>query len=528
MTTTILITDPLAEEGLAILRKEKQLKVEVKAGLTPEQLKSAVGACEAWIVRSGTKVTKDLIQRADQLRVIGRAGIGLDNVDIDAATQRGVIVMNSPAGNIISTAEHAMSLMLALARNIAQANASVRQGEWKRSKFTGVELFGKVLGVVGLGRIGTEVVRRAQPFGMKAIAFDPHLTEDRARSLEVRLVALDELLKTADYITFHTPLTDETRHMIGEREVKILKKGVRLINCARGGILDEAAVAQGIEQGIIGGVALDVFEEEPPKDCPLLKYDNVIATPHLGASTEEAQVNVSVDIALQVRDALLGRGVRNAVNFPCLDPEVYKRIEPYLRLAEKIGSFQGQLSDGPIQQVRITYAGEVAAYQTSPITIALIKGLLTPTLGETVNYVNASVIAKERGIRIVESKAEDIEHFTNAIKLEVESEQQTSQIVGGLFARGEPRIVRINEFAVDAIPSGYMILTSNVDRPGMIGEIGMILGDHKINIAGMTFGREAPGKRAIMLLNVDQAISPEIQKQIRKAKHVLGVRVIKL
>lgn len=526
--STILITDPLAEEGLAILRKEKSLKVEVKAGLAPEELKAAVATCEAWIVRSGTKVTKDLIQRAERLRVIGRAGIGLDNVDVDAATQRGVIVMNSPAGNIISTAEHTLSLMLALARNIPQADASVKGGQWQRSKFIGVELYGKTLGVVGLGRIGGEAVRRAQAFGVKVIAYDPHLTEDRARAMEVRLVGLEELLKTADYITFHTPLTEETRHMIGEREVAVMKRGTRLINCARGGIFDEAAVARGIERGIIAGVALDVFEEEPPKNCPLLKFDNVIATPHLGASTEEAQVNVSVDIAIQVRDALLGRGVRNAVNFPSLDPETHKRLEPYIRLAEKIGSFQGQLADGPIRQIRVTYAGEVASGQTSPITIALIKGLLTPTLGETVNYVNASVIAKERGIRIVESKAEEIEHFTNVIRLEVTSEKGTSQIVGGLFARGEPRIVRINEFVVDAIPSGYMILTSNLDRPGMIGQLGTILGNHKINIAGMTFGREAPGKRAIMLLNVDQAVSPQVQDEIRRAKHVLDVRVMKL
>jgi D-3-phosphoglycerate dehydrogenase len=274
--------------------------------------------------------------------------------------------------------------------------------------------------------------------------------------------------------------------------------------------------------------AVDVFEEEPPKNSPLLTFDCVIGTPHLGASTEEAQVNVSVDIAVQVRDALLGRGIRNAVNFPSLDPETHKVLEPYIRLAEKIGSFQGQMADGPVRQIRITYAGDVASYQTSPITIATVKGLLTPTLGETVNYVNASVIAKERGIRIIESKAEEIDQFVNAIRLEVTTDKGVSQIVGGLFAQGEPRIVRINEFAVDAIPSGYMLLTSNIDRPGMIGQLGTILGKNKINIAGMTFGREAPGKRAVMLLNVDQPIPPKVQEEIRRSPNVRDVRVIKL
>lgn len=525
----ILVADTLAEEGLEILKTEKGVSIDIKTGLNPEGLSKIIKGYDAVIVRSATRITKEVIDSAKGLKVIGRAGVGLDNVDVEEASKCGIIVMNVPGGNTISTCEHTMSMLLALSRGIPAADASVKAGRWERAKYVGVELYGKTLGIVGLGKIGGEVAKRALAFGMNVIAYDPYLSMERAGHLEVTLAGgLDELLKKADYISVHVPKTKDTTHMIGQEQFKLMKKGVRIINCARGGIVDEAALIEAIQKGIVSGAALDVFEEEPPKSTALLKLDNVVLTPHLGASTQEAQVNVSIDIAKQVCDALLGRGIRNAVNVPCIDPKILKEIEPYVKLAENLGNFQAQLIDGRIIEVKIKYTGDVTLTETSPITIALIKGLLFPILGETVNYVNASFIASERGIKIIEAKSSKVEDFANLIEMEVHSDKGVSSVTGTLFTKVDPRIVKIDNYYVDAIPSGYMIVTYNLDRPGIVGEIGTILGENNINIAGMTFGRESLGGKAITVLNVDSRVPDKVLERIKKARHITGVKLIKL
>lgn len=452
MPFKVLISDSLSKEAVDILEKEKDFKVDVLTKLTPEELKKAIKDYDALLVRSATKVTKDLIGAAAKLKIIGRAGVGLDNVDIDAASKKGIIVVNTPGGNTISTAEHTFSMMLALSRNIPQADLSMRKGEWERKKFMGVELYGKVLGIVGLGRIGTEVAKRAASFEMRVLAYDPYLSVDKAKDLGIELVDLKTIYKEADYITVHTPLTDETRHMISGREFGLMKKGVRVLNCARGGIIDEEALVKAVESGKVAGAAFDVYEDEPPKDSKLLKLENVVLTPHLGASTEEAQTNVAVDVANTVRDALLNRGVRNAVNMPYVDPEIYKVIEPYLKLAENIGSIHAQLAEGHIKRVKIRYVGEIIKYDLSPFTVSIMKGMLTPILQETVNFVNSLVIAKERGINIIETKTAEVQDFASLIYVEVETDKSKSSLTGTLFTKVDPRIVKIDEFYVDSKP----------------------------------------------------------------------------
>lgn len=524
----ILISDSLSQEGLKILKSKHDLEVKVKTDLSPQQLREEIGNYEAIIVRSGTKLTSDIIERADRMEIIGRAGVGLDNIDIEAASQKGIVVMNAPGGNIISTAEHTMSLILALSRKIPQANKSVKEGKWERKKFMGIQLYGKVIGIIGLGRIGSEVAKRAISFGMKVYAYDPFLSAEKAQTLGVKLVDLETILEESDYITVHTPLTKETKHMISDAELKKVKKGVRIINCARGGIIDEKALEKAVKNGKVAGVALDVFETKPDEDNPLLKYDNVIATCHLGASTEEAQKEVAVEIAKQVVDALQGRGLRNAVNVPSVDPETYKILEPYVNLGEKIGLFQGQFSHGRVSKVIISYSGEMANQTTTPITIAVIKGLLTPMVGENVNYVNASMIAQERGIKIIETKTAQMEDYTNLITVHVRTEDLKNTVVGTLFTRKDPRIVKINNYILEAIPKGYMIYTSYKDVPGVLGRIGTILGKNNINIAAMTCGREKPKGKAVTILNVDSEVSDNVLEEIKSHSNIYDTRLIKL
>jgi D-3-phosphoglycerate dehydrogenase len=474
-------------------------------------------------------VTKDVIAQAAKLKVIGRAGVGLDNVDLEAATQKGIIVMNTPAGNTISTAEHTMSMILALSRNIPQANASVKRGEWKRSKFMGVELYGKTLGVVGLGKIGSEVAKRSLSFGMKVLAYDPFLSREVAESLGVEVMELKELLQRSDYITVHTPLTEETRHMISTNEFALMKKGAKLINCARGGIVDEAALINAIKEGKVSGAAMDVFENEPlSADSEFLKLDNVITTCHLGASTEEAQVNVAIEIAECVRDYLLGKGIRNAANYPSLEPEAYKALEPYINLCERIGMFSAQLVEGRFQELNITYSGDIAKQNLSPLTMALVKGMLSPILEESVNFINAVALAKERGIKIKEVKSSKEEEFATLILVKIKTDKETRRIAGTLSANRQPRIVKIDEYYVELTPMGEMVVIKNWDRPGIIGNLGTLLGKHNINIATMTFGRQAPGGAAISVLNVDSLVSNEILDKIKKMDNILSVKVIKI
>ncbi len=525
----VLVTDPLSEEGMKLLTVTSQITVDVRPKLAPDQLIGLIGGYDALIVRSATHVTREVVLAANKLKVIGRAGAGLDNIDVEAASKKGIIVMNAAGGNTVSTAEHTMSLLLSLARNIPQATGSLKSGQWNRTKFVGVELSGKYLGIVGLGRIGSEVAKRALAFGMRILVYDPYLSQEKIQELDAHPVKeLGELLSQADFITFHTPLSDETRHLIGAAEFARMKNGVRLVNCARGGIIDEKALAEAIRSGHVAGAALDVFEQEPPTNQELLSLPQVVVTPHLGASTEEAQRSVATDIAVCVRDFLLGRGVRNAVNFPSVDPEVLALIDPYLRLVEKMGLMQAQMAEGSAQEVRVRYVGEITRLPLTPVTVAFIKGLLTPALQETVNYVNAGVLAKERGIKVIESKATEAQDFANLITTVVETDRGQTEIHGTLFTRTDPRIVRINDFYMDAVPDGSVLVIRNLDKPGMIGRVGSTLGARGINIGWMTFGRKAQGGEAMTVLNVDQPVSPSVLEELKKLPDVLDVKLIKL
>ncbi len=524
----ILISDSLSDEGLNILRSSKEFVVDVKTGLKPDELKAIIGDYDALVVRSATKATAELIEAGAKLKIIGRAGVGLDNVDLKSATARGIIVMNTPGGNTISTAEHTVSMILSMSRNIPAADLSMKKGEWKRKDFMGVELYNKTIGVVGLGRIGMEVAKRALSFGMRVKAYDPFLSREVAESVGVELVTLEDIYKNADYITVHVPLTEETTGMISDKEFAVMKTGVRVINCARGGIIDEAALARALESGKVGGAALDVYVSEPPKDLQLVKFNNVVLTPHLGASTEEAQVNVAIEIAHQISDALLGKGIRNAANYPSVDPEAYRVIQPYINLCDKLGSFTSQISQGAIHEVNIVYSGDIVKHDTAPLTMALIKGLLSPILQDTVNFINAITLAKERGIRVVESKSSQADEFVTLISLEVKTDKETHRIAGTLFTKTEPRLVKIDEFYVEAMPMGCMLMLHNWDKPGLIGSLGMLMGEYKINIAAMSFGREKQGGRALSVLNVDSCVTPEILERIKKLPNILSVKAIQL
>ncbi|MFH1856696.1 MAG: phosphoglycerate dehydrogenase [Candidatus Omnitrophota bacterium] len=524
----ILVSDPLSDEGLKILKEQQDLEVVVKTKLSVEELKKEIKGYNAIIIRSGTTMTKEIIDAADNLRIIGRAGTGVDNVDVEAASRKGIIVMNTPGGNTISTAEHTMSLLLSISRNIPQAHASLKKGAWERKKFIGVEVYGKILGIVGLGRIGTEVAKRANAFGMKIIAYDPFFSVDKARQLKVELTNLEDLLKRADYITVHTPLTAETKHLIGKEEFQLMKFGVRVINCARGGIIDEKALDEALESGKVAAAALDVYENEPPEDSPILKRDNVVTTPHLGASTEEAQEKVAVDICKQVVDALSKGIVVNAVNIPSMDTELLKILEPYMKICQRLGSAASQLAKDSFSEIKITYYGEILNYDTTMLTLAAVKGVFEPILQSNVNFVNAMVIAKERGISVVDTKESISQDFTNLIKIELKGKEETIQVSGTLFTKSEPRIVRINEYYVEAIPAGFLLVMHNMDVPGIVGQIGSILGKNNINIAGMTFGRIKQGGKAISVLNVDSIVPQAVINEILHSKNILDAKLVKL
>jgi D-3-phosphoglycerate dehydrogenase / 2-oxoglutarate reductase len=439
-------------------------------------------------------------------------------------------VMNAPAGNTISTCEHAMSMLLSLARSIPQANASMKKGEWKRSKFMGVELYKKTLGIVGLGRIGREVARRAASFGMKIVGFDPFLSKDLARTLSIEVVDdLSDLLKRADFITVHVPLTDETNHMISEKQFALMKPGVRLINCARGGIIDEQALAVALKAGSVAGAALDVFETEPPAaDNELLKIDSLIATCHLGASTEEAQVNVAIEIAECVSDFLLGKAIRNAANYPSISPELYRTLQPYIVMSERLGSFAAQMIEGRINEVEIVYSGEIASQDTSSLSMALVRGLLTPVVKDAVNYINAMPVARSRGIQIKETKVALDEEFTNLVSLTVRTDKETRSCAATLSVKREPRIVRIDDFYLEAVPQGYVLVMKNRDVPGIIGTIGTLMGKNKINIASMVCGRKVAGDIAVNVVNVDSPIPADLLEQIKQLDNMLAVKLVKL
>ncbi len=525
----ILISDKLASEGIEILKKCPNFEVDVRVGLSTEALSQIISQYQAIIIRSGTKLTKDILEKATSLRVIGRAGVGLDNVDVAEATRRGVIVMNSPLGNTISTCEQTFALMLALSRNTSHADKSVREGKWERSKFKGVELYSKTLGIIGLGRIGREVAKRALSFGMRVLSFDPFISEEVAKNLEVKLVSLEELLKSSDYITIHTPLTEETKNLISEKEFSLMKPTARIINCARGGIIDESALFKALKEKKIAGAALDVYEKEPPsQDNPLFTLDNIVLSPHLGASTEEAQINVAVEIAECVRDALLGKALRNAVNFPSLEPEALEVLSPYINLAEKMGKISSQLISGRIKNVTVSYFGEITSFKLTPLTSALVKGLLSSVLEETVNFVNSLDLAKERGLKIEEVKSSQKSDYINSVALLLKSDEEEFFMEGTLFADQHPRIVRINDFYVEVTPSEYMVFVSNKDKPGVIGRLGTILGKHNINIASMNFGRKEKGGEALTVLTVDSPLPSEVIEEVLRDENFTSLKFIKI
>lgn len=526
----ILITDGLAEEGLNLLKSQPELEVVMKKGLPKEEIKGIIKDYDALIVRSGTKVTADIIEAAgERLKVIGRAGIGVDNVDVAAATRNGTVVMNTPEANAITTAEHTIALMFSLVRKIPQAHLSVKSGLWEREKFKGKEIFGKTLGIIGLGNIGRLVAERAIGLKMKVIAYDPFLTQEAAVKMGVELVSFNELLEMADIITIHTPLTPETKNLIRKETFLRMKKGVIIINCARGGIVNEQDLYEAVKSGIVGEAALDVFEKEPPgMDNPLLKLDEVVFTPHLGASTEEAQTKVSVAIAEQIVDFFINGAVRNAVNMPSISFELLKIMKPYIVLAEKLGSLQGQLCRSGVEEINIEYSGEVAGFDVAPLTIAALKGFLAPIMDITVNYVNAPFVARERGIRVIESKSSRSEDFTSLISIKVKTNIDEKHVSGTIFGREEPRFVRVNGFSLDVIPQGYLLISENYDKPGFIGAMGSLLGKRGVNIARMHLGRESVGGRAIAFINVDSPIPSGVMEEISALPNIISVTQVVL
>lgn len=528
----VLVSDPISDEGLKALKGAGGIDVDVKTGLPEDELIKIIGEYDALLVRSGTKVTSKIIENAKNLKVIGRAGVGVDNVDVPSASKRGIIVMNTPGGNTISTAEHTMAMILALARKIGPAYISMRNKLWDKKKFTGTEVFGKTLGIIGLGRIGTEVAKRALAFGMKVIAHDPFMSTEKAESLDVEPVDLDKLFSTADIITVHTHITKETKGMINKTAFDKMKKGVFIINCARGGIIDENALVEAIKQGKVAGAALDVFENEPPTGSPLLDLDNVLTTPHLGASTKEAQENVAVDVAYQVIDVLKGGPIRNAVNAPTVDVELLKVLQPHMTLGEKLGLILAQLLPGQLEELRVRYSGDISSYNVAPVTVSVLKGILGHVIEEPVNFINAPIIAKDRGIKVIESKSSLAEDFADLIYVIARTNGKQKgefSIAGTLFGKKkDPRIVRINDYHVDAVPSGYILILINEDKPGIIGNVGVILGKNNINIAGMTLGRKELGAKAVTMLNVDSRVPEDVLKQIAKAPNIIDIKMVEL
>ncbi len=523
----VLVSDKLSRQGLEILERAAGLELEYAPGLEPDALLERVRDVDGLVIRSGTKVTRDVIAAAESLRVVGRAGIGVDNVDLPAATARGIVVLNTPSGNNITTAEHAIALLVSLARHIPQATASMKSGKWEKSAFTGMELFNRTLGLLGLGNIGRVVAERAQGLGMRVVAFDPFLPEEVAAKLDIELLPLDELLARADALTVHVPKTKDTAGLLGTEAFKKCKRGVLVINAARGGIVDEDALLAALDGGQVGGAALDVFDQEPtPPDHPLVKHPQVICTPHLGASTEQAQLNVAIQVAEQVRDYLLSGVIRNGVNVPSVSPEILEQIRPYLVLGEKLGRFQGQLCPGKIEEIEIEYAGDVAELRVAPVTIAVLKGLLEPVT-ERVNMVNAPVIARQHGIKVVESKSSRSEDYTSTISTRVKG-CLDRLIVGAVFHGGQPRVVRIDDFILEAIPDGFALLLHNHDRPGVVGAVGTILGEAGINISRMQLGLQPERGEAAMLVNVGSRPDDPTLERLRSLPDMISTQLVEL
>jgi D-3-phosphoglycerate dehydrogenase len=525
----ILVTDSLAPEGLDVFKNAEGFDVDVKLGLKPEALKKICADYDGWVIRSGTKITADLIDAAKNLKVIGRAGVGHENIDADAATKRGIVVMNTPGGNNVTTGEHTIALMMALARHIPQAVASLKGGKWDRNKFVGVELCNKTLGVIGLGNVGRIVAERAAGLRMKVIGYDPFIAAENIARMGVVPATLEEIFAKSDFITVHVPLTPETQGLINRTAFEKMKTGVRVINCARGGIVEEQDLASAINEGKVAGAALDVYVDEPPSiDHPLLKLEQVITTPHLGASTDEAQLNVAVAVAEQMVDFLSKGVVRYAVNVPSVSPELLAVLRPYLTLGEKLGSLHTQMGGSLPHEVQVEYRGDVTQYNVAPLTIAVLKGLLSPVLESAVNYVNAPVMAKERGIKIVESKGEEAGDFASSITVKAKNGKENLEIEGAIFGAKYPRIVRVNSFYLEAVPEGYILILQNKDVPGVVGAVGTILGNNGINIAGMELGRSEKGGNAISFTHVDEPVSKKPLEELRALSQIVSATLVKL
>ncbi len=525
----VLITDSLASGWQDVFAEASDVSVDVQTGLSQDLLADRIGDYDALIVRSETQVSRELIDAARQLRVVGRAGAGVDNIDIDAASERGIIVVNAPGSNTVSTAEHTVGMLLALARAIPQATGSVKAGVWDRKRYTGVELEGKVLGVIGAGRVGQEVARRTRAFGMDVLGYDPFLSEDRATELHIRLATLDDIYAEADFLTLHTPLTESTQHLISTDALQKCKTGVRILNCARGGLVDEAALLEAIESGKVAGAALDVYEQEPPPDGhPLLQRDEVICTPHLAASTTEAQEKVSRQIARGVLDALLDQPVQNAVNMPTVDPAHFETIKPYLVLAERVGSLQAQLSHGNLRRIAIEYHGDILKYATSPMTAAVLKGAVGNLSEDPITYVNAPLFAQKRGVQVDETRSTDHRDYANLITVIYETTEASTSISATIFGRRDPRMVRMDGFEIKAKLDGDMLFCCNQDVPGVIGFLGSLLAEESINIADMALGRESRGGRAIMVLNLDTPVLDAAMARITGAAPVFWAKQARL
>jgi D-3-phosphoglycerate dehydrogenase / 2-oxoglutarate reductase len=525
----ILITDPLAQEGLDVFAKEPRFDVRVRTGLKPDALQTELAQAHALVVRSGTQVTAGLLNSAQKLRVIGRAGTGVDNIDVPAATKRGIVVVNTPGGNSIAACEHTFALLLALLRKIPTATQHLAQGGWDRKRFTGHQLAGKTLGLVGFGRIGREVAVRARAFGMHILVADPFVTESLAKEWEAKLVDLDPLLSQSDVVSLHVPLTPETRNLIDAKALKRIKPGAILVNCARGGLIDEAALHTALSEGTLAGAALDVFAQEPPTGSPLLTHPKVVATPHLGASTEEAQRDVAGEVAEQIRDYLLKGEVRNAVNMPSLSAEAYAQVRPYLDLAERLGSLAGQIVGGSFQRLEVIFRGETGTMPRSPVVSAALVGVLSSSKGgSNVNYVNARLTASELGVEIHDTTVDESGDQPGLVEIALRGKERSASVAGWVTPAGKPRLARWEGLGLDAPPAGDILVLRNPDVPGVVGAIGTLLGDAGVNIAHIAWGRDPASREAFTLINLDGAVSPDLLESICRHPKVLWAKSVRL
>lgn len=523
----VLVSDNLSATGVEILKKESGLEVDVKTGLPKEELIKIIPEYDGLIVRSATKVVAEIIEASRNLKVIGRAGIGVDNIDLDAAGKKGIIVMNAPEGNIITTAEHTMALLMSMSRNIPQARFALKNKKWAPKEFMGVELFEKTLGIVGLGRIGSIVAERARAFHMKIVVHDPYISQERAEKLGVELVELKDLLGRSDFLTLHTPGL-AGKPLLGKEEFDQMKPGIRIVNCARGSLIDDDALVEAVKSKKVAGAALDVYHKEPLDfSSPLLEVDEIICTPHLGASTGEAQEKVAIAICDQLIDYLKYGNVRNAVNVPSIDAETLAQIKPYLVLGEDLGNFVSQLTESPITRVEIQYNGEVSTMKVESITIAILKGLFNRSI-EGINMVNAPFIAKERGIEVQESKSNEMHEYTNTVQVQIISESGTRKVTGSIFGKGDSRIVQFDDYHMEAVLSKNMLVLNNMDVPGVIGNLGNILGKNNLNIAGFHLGRQKEEGKAISIVNIDSPPTTETLRELRNTSNILSVDSVTL